>query len=215
MAEEPVAPQNVTKTPEPAPAANVTPTATTPVTTGGKTFTEAELEQIIKDRLDRAQKKSEAEKEKARQDAEAEAAKKNGEWQKLAEQRERELQERDRKLAEAEARDKARELSDLKRSVAEKVGLPAKLAARLVGDDEAALEADATALLETLPKPQPPPEKVKQPPGIVPANPGSNGGVGETVEQRRQRIHGAPGDPWDPAAARNHGGGAFYRDSKE
>lgn len=52
-----------------------------------KTFTQTELDQIVKDRLDRERKKHETEAEKARKDAEAAALEKNQEWQKLAEQR--------------------------------------------------------------------------------------------------------------------------------
>ncbi|OGR31696.1 MAG: hypothetical protein A2139_07565 [Desulfobacca sp. RBG_16_60_12] len=56
-----------------------------------KTFTQAELDQIIKDRLEREHKKSESAAEKARKDAEAAALEKNQEWQKLAETRATEL----------------------------------------------------------------------------------------------------------------------------
>ena len=52
-----------------------------------KTFSQAELDQIVKDRLERERKKTEAETEKARKAAEEDALKKNQEWQKLAETR--------------------------------------------------------------------------------------------------------------------------------
>ncbi len=72
-----------------------TPPATTetPPGNGGseKTFTQAEVDQIIKDRLAREKKSAEALAEAARKAAEADAAAKNGEWQKLAETREAEL----------------------------------------------------------------------------------------------------------------------------
>jgi hypothetical protein len=57
-----------------------------------KTFTQAELDQIVKDRLDRERKKHDAETEKARKSAEEEALTKNQEWQKLAEQRSKDLE---------------------------------------------------------------------------------------------------------------------------
>jgi len=65
-----------------------------------KTFTQAELEQIVKDRLDRERKKAEGETEKARKKAEADALEKNQEWQKLAEQRQTRIDELETKTAE-------------------------------------------------------------------------------------------------------------------
>jgi small-conductance mechanosensitive channel len=56
-----------------------------------KKFTQAELEAIIDDRLKRERKKSEDAAEKARKQAEAAALEKNQEWQKLAEQRTKDL----------------------------------------------------------------------------------------------------------------------------
>lgn len=61
-------------------------TATEPVKTE-KTFTQAELEAIVKDRLDRAQRKAAEQADKARQDAEAKALAEQGEFKTLAEQR--------------------------------------------------------------------------------------------------------------------------------
>lgn len=75
-----------------------------------KKFTQAELEQHIKDRLEREKKKTEEATAKAKADAEAEAAKKNGEFQKLAEQREKEL---------AEATSKLKGLEDLQAQLTE------------------------------------------------------------------------------------------------
>ena len=65
-----------------------------------KTFTQAELDAIIEDRLKRERRKAADAADAARKQAEADAAAKNGEWQKLAEQREQEL-----KQARAEARE--------------------------------------------------------------------------------------------------------------
>jgi hypothetical protein len=67
-----------------------------------KTFTQAELDQLIDDRLKRERKKTEAETEKARQKAEAAALEKNQEWQKLAEQRQARIDELETKTAELE-----------------------------------------------------------------------------------------------------------------
>lgn len=80
------------------------PTATQPEM--DKRFTQAEVDQIVKDRLERERKKANELADEARKRAEAEAAAKNGEWQKVAEQREAEvkryqadMRERDIKLA--------------------------------------------------------------------------------------------------------------------
>lgn len=56
-----------------------------------KKFTESEVNQIVKNRLEREKVASEQRAEEARKVAEAEAAKKNGEWEKVAKQREDEL----------------------------------------------------------------------------------------------------------------------------
>lgn len=58
-----------------------------------KLFTQAEFELQMKERLERERKKSETAALKAKSDAEAEAAKKNGEWQTLAEKREARVKE--------------------------------------------------------------------------------------------------------------------------
>jgi hypothetical protein len=70
---------------------NVT-TATEPVKTE-KTFSQAELEAIVKDRLERANRKAEAEREQARKDAEAKALAEQGEFRTLAEQRQSRIAE--------------------------------------------------------------------------------------------------------------------------
>lgn len=60
------------------------------------------LDEKLKDRLERERKKSEDVAKKAVADAAAEAAKKNGEWQVLAEQREKELSDLQTKLNDFE-----------------------------------------------------------------------------------------------------------------
>ena len=67
------------------------------------TFTaeqQAEVDQIVKDRLARAQKKAEAETEKARKQAEEDGLKKNQEFEKLAETRQSKISEFETQLAE-------------------------------------------------------------------------------------------------------------------
>lgn len=77
---------------------------------------------------------------------------------------------------------------EMQRTAAEKVGLPATLAKRLQGDTEEELEADAKALLETLPKPT----KTN----LTQTNPGANGSQSETRDQKKARLMGTPGDIW-------------------
>jgi hypothetical protein len=73
-----------------------------PITFESEAAYQADLEAKLKERLEREQKKAQTAAEKARADAEAEAAKKNGEWQKLAEQREQELAALNQRIADLE-----------------------------------------------------------------------------------------------------------------
>ena len=68
-----------------------------------KKFSQAELDQIVKDRLERERKKSEAAAEKARKEAEDAALAKNQEWQKLAETRAEEIATLAKEKAELES----------------------------------------------------------------------------------------------------------------
>lgn len=165
--------QNLT-TPKPEPVVEQ-PTATAPEKTGGKTYTDEQVEQIIKDRLAR-QKDSDAKKAKDLADkAVADAAAASGEWEKVAKAHEQEL-------LDLKATLKAKELADLKRDIAAKIGLPANLALRLVGETAEDIEKDAKTLLDTLPK-APKPNA-----GTVP-NPGAGAETGETREARLKRLH--------------------------
>lgn len=116
-----------------------------------------------------------------------------------------ELEKAQQRLAQVEAEANALKLKDLQRQAAEKAGLPAALASRLQGATLEELELDATALAETLPKPQP-----KTPPPIPAANPG-NAQQGETDAQRRARLYGSTFDPFDPKTAQEHGGGVVFK----
>ena len=89
----------------------VTPPAIAPATAAAngsdikpeKTFTQAELDAIIKDRLAREKATSEKAQAEAAKKAAEEAAAKNGEWQKLAETRAAEIAEANSKLGEFES----------------------------------------------------------------------------------------------------------------
>jgi hypothetical protein len=65
-----------------------------------KKFSQADVDQIVKERLERERRKSQEEAEKVRRQTEEEAAKKNGEWQTLAEQRQEQLKKAEQALRE-------------------------------------------------------------------------------------------------------------------
>lgn len=162
-------------------------------------FTQAQLDQIIKERLAAERRKADEKADQARKAAEIEAAAKNGEWEKLAKQREAELAKLSGDL-------KARELNDLKRGIAEKIGLPSQLAARLVGETAEDIEADAKALLETLPKPPKPGA------GPVLTNPGSNATPQNSDAEMEQRLRFNGPNVFDLSAMKAKGGGIFINE---
>ena len=145
----------------------------TPDATGEKAervFTQAELDAIVKERLDRANRKAEESVKKAQTEAEIKALAEQGKFKELYE----------KALADAKAaQDKATalELATLKRDIAARVGLPAQLAARLQGDDEAAIEQDAKSLLASLPKPSVP--NINSAPGSSNGTPALPAGITE------------------------------------
>lgn len=56
--------------------------------------------------------------------------------------------------------------------------------------------------------------KTFKPSGVQPTNPGDNAnGNGETEAQRRARVYGGAYNPFDPAFAKDHGGGVFATDN--
>jgi hypothetical protein len=120
---------------------------------GGITFTadqQAHIDRLIADRLARQKATIEgqtrAEREKAERDAAEREAKELGEWKTVAETHEAHVKELEGQLAK-----KDRDL--LATRIAAKHQLPETLAARLMGDDADALEADATALAKLIEKP--------------------------------------------------------------
>lgn len=168
--------QNVTnQEPEPV-KQDPQPTPTEAGKTDERKFTQAELDAIVKERLDRERKAREkvAADEKAKHEAETMA--KNAEWEKLAKQREDEL-------AKLQADIKARDLRDKRRAIGQKAGLPDAIADRLTGETDEELEADAKAILEALPK--------GALPKVSATNPGQNArGQGESDAERRKRLFG-------------------------
>jgi len=92
------------------------------------------------------------------------------------------LQKEQAKAAKFEAELKETKLAIVRRDVAAKIGLPSVLADRLKGITEDEITADATALLETLPKADP-----KKQSTINPTNP-SNASQSETLAQKKARL---------------------------
>lgn len=114
-----------------------------------RTFTQADVDRMIAERLDRERKHSETKAQKAREEAERKAAEEQGEFKKLYELAQA-------KAAAAEQRARELELAGLRREAAAKFNLPAKLADRLQGETLEELEADAKAVAAELPKPAAP-----------------------------------------------------------
>lgn len=126
-------------------------------------------------------------KAKAMEKEAAASAKKLAAYEKAEEDRKQaemsELDKANARAAKAEADLKAKDIAILRRDVAAKVGLPVVLADRLKGETPEEIEADANALLETLPKQ----DAKKQVPNINPTNP--NGAKqSETPEQTKSRL---------------------------
>ncbi len=111
-----------------------------------------------------------------------------------------EVQKLSARLAETETALKSERRTAQMSEIASRLGLPPALAKRLQGETPEEIEADAKALLETLPKP------AKPGPGIIP-NPGSNATTGPTDDQLRGILRGNIGNMFDAAANVKAGGG--------
>jgi len=114
-----------------------------------KTFTQAELESIIKDRLGREQKKAADTLAKAQADAEAKALAEQGNFKALYEKAQADLLTNQQRI-------KAMEQDAARRGVASRLGLPELFIGRLRGETVDEIEADAKALLAAIPKPAAP-----------------------------------------------------------
>jgi hypothetical protein len=90
------------------------------------------------------------------------------------------IEKANKKAAELEVKVKQLETNQLKLSIAAKIGLPESLALRLQGETPADIEADAKAILETLPK--------KPAATGSPTNPGGGSQPVETDAERRKRL---------------------------
>ena len=132
----------------------VTPTAgeqqqETPAQAHERTFTQADVDRIIAERLSKERTKAESMATKAREEAERKAAEEQGKYQELYEKAQQ-------RIAETEAKLKASEIASIKREVAARLNMPAALATRLQGETQEDIEADAKELMAALPKPAAP-----------------------------------------------------------
>lgn len=114
-----------------------------------KTFTQADLDRIVKERLDQAERKASERAAKAAADAEAKALVEQGKFKELYEKAEAEKAATAKRLAEIEQ-------AQLRAQAARTVGLPEAMADRLRGATLEEMEADAKALLTALPAPAAP-----------------------------------------------------------
>ncbi len=110
-----------------------------------KLFTQADIDKLIKERLDREKSKSEKAIATAKAEAEKQALEQQGNFQKLYET---EKAEREKALAEMSAL----HLANMRREVAAAYNVPNGLANRLQGTTREELEADAKSLMDALPK---------------------------------------------------------------
>lgn len=135
-----------------------------------KTFTQAELEAIIKDRLDREKRKAEEKADQARKDAERKALEEQGEYKKMYEALQDDLREKERQVLEVK-----------KHTLLLKAGYTEEQAERyvkyLTADSEEGLATD----LETLKADIPPTAK-----GVDPSTQGNG--------QRREHKENSPYD---------------------
>ena len=143
-------------------------------------FTQSQMDAIIKDRLAREEKKRAEATDKAKKEATEQELKEKQEWQKIAEAKEAEAKTLQQQL-------EALNRKQLQAEIAARVGLPNALASRLQGNTAEELEADAQALLETLPKA----EQKQKSPGLHPTNPGGQDKQPQmTSQQMIQKLYG-------------------------
>ena len=189
-------PTNQASDDEPTAAANettddATGQADTGQQTGGEgqqtspTFTQDQVDLIVKERLDRERAKAEKAAEKAAAEAERKAAEEQGEYKKLYEKLQGQLTEAEQKAAELEA-------ARLRETVARKHNLPDALAERLRGETEEDLEADAKTLLEAMPKPAAPNTTTDATNGVGNASPAQT--MSEAEVQELAAVYGVSVD---------------------
>lgn len=176
-------------------AQNPPATPPTPETITFRTPAElqAYIDNALKERLEREKKKTDKATAEAREQAEAEAAKKNGEWQKLAETRETKIKEQATQIETlTQVQEKAERYEKaLKAHLdTQRAGLPAHVTLLLDKLDPAEqleyIAANRAALLPAQPPVTPPggPGNGKPPAGVPPTPPASAGGMSD--DERRK-----------------------------
>lgn len=120
-----------------------------------------------------------------------------------------EAQKLQKQLADTTAELQRIKLDNMKRDIAAKTGLPMELAARLTGETEEELTADAQALLKVIPKPALP--------RVGATNPSEGQAGVETDVQKRARIYGRGmgAQIFDPGEAARRGGGVQFVDKEK
>jgi PAB1-binding protein PBP1 len=106
------------------------------------------------------------------------------------------------RAAELEAELNKQRTETMRMKIASKYQLPDAIAARLQGDTEEEMDADAKSLAELLPKQKKTPD--------LPANDIGDGKKGETDAQKRARIYSKGDDLFNPETIREKGGGVFF-----
>jgi len=130
----------------------VTPPADASGTNSGTSdpkFTQADLDRIVNERLERERTKSQKDAAKAAADAEAKVLAEQGKYKELFEKQQADLQ-----AAQTEAKSAATKL--LQQQAATDAGFPLKQSHRLVGETLEEMVADAKSILDALPKPAAP-----------------------------------------------------------
>jgi hypothetical protein len=110
-----------------------------------------------------------------------------------------ESQRNAKRAEEAEAKAKRLEADILRRDVIAETGLPPIFADRLKGTTKEEMLADANELVKTLPT-------IKAAPKLSATNPG-NASTAETETQKRERLFGRQGNPFDFENVKANGGG--------
>ena len=113
-----------------------------------------------------------------------------------------ESQRNQKRAEEAEAKNTKLETDIIRRDVIAETGLPALFTDRLKGTTKEEMLADAQELAKTLPT-------IKTAPKVPPTNP-SNADTNETDHQKRERLFGKQGNPFDMETIKAKGGGVVW-----
>lgn len=146
-------------------------------TNGGnesRTFTQSDIDRIVKERLERESEKARKANEKAQSEAEQKRLAEEGKWKEAFEKQQAELE------TERNAR-RDSELKLLRQQAATQTSLPAALADRLQGETLEEMVADAKTILAALPKPAAPNVNGVNGDGAVPRG-------GAKSEDEKQRL---------------------------